>query len=156
MRIKSKRIKAFTLNEMIVVLLITSIIVGMAFSVLNLVQRQMSGIGSIYDVKTETNKLRQSLWMDFYTYPNVFYEAKEERLYFGNELEMKFYELQENMLVTEKDTFRIQLESAAFYFDNLEVFLGEIDAVRLQTGKEAGNRQIFVYKQNTATTYLNQ
>ena len=43
MKLTSK-IQAYTLSEMIVVLILTSIVVGMAFSVLTLVQKHMSGI----------------------------------------------------------------------------------------------------------------
>lgn len=141
---------------MIVVLLITVIVVGMAFSVLNLVQKQMNTIEGIYDVKLETNKLRQSLWADFNRYSYVFYNQKEERLYLSNELETKYYEITENALVNQKDTFYIQLRSKAFYFNNQERTTGEVDAIELRTSKEAGNQQIFVYKQNAAATYVNQ
>lgn len=141
---------------MIVVLLITVIVVGMAFSVLNLVQKQMNTIEGIYDVKLETNKLRQSLWADFNRYSYVFYNQKEERLYLSNELETKYYEITQNALVNQKDTFYIQLQSKAFYFNNQERTTGEVDAIELRTSKEAGNQQIFVYKQNAAATYVNQ
>ncbi len=156
MTIRLKKVKAFTLNEMIVVLLITVIVVGMAFSVLNLVQKQMNTIKGIYDVKLETNKLRQSLWVDFNRYSYVFYNQKEERLYLSNELETKYYEITQNTLVNQKDTFYIQLQSKTFYFNNQEKTEGEVDAIELRTSKEAGNQQIFVYKQNAAATYINQ
>ena len=141
---------------MIVVLLITLIVVGMAFSVLNLVQRQMSGIAGIYDVKLETNMLRQSLWADFNRYSYIVYNGKEERLYLSNELDTKYYEITANGLVTQRDTFNIRLQSKVFYFNNQERATGEVDAIELKTSKEAGYQQIFVYKQNAAATYVNQ
>ncbi|MEM9650388.1 MAG: prepilin-type N-terminal cleavage/methylation domain-containing protein, partial [Bacteroidota bacterium] len=60
-----KKLRAFTLSEMLVVLLLTVIVVGLAFSVLNLVQRQMSGIESNYARNTAFDQLKQSLWVDF-------------------------------------------------------------------------------------------
>jgi hypothetical protein len=156
MKIRLSKIKAFTLNEMIVVLLITVIVVGMAFSVLNLVQRQMGGIAGIYDVKLETNMLRQSLWADFNRYSYIVYNGKEERLYLSNELDTKYYEITENGLVTQRDTFNIRFQSKAFYFNNQERTTGEVDAIELKTSKETGHQQIFVYKQNAAATYINQ
>lgn len=156
MRIELKRVKAFSLSEMMVVLLLTTIIVGMAFSVLRLVQKQMGSIEEIYEVKSEANKLRQSLWVDFNRYSYIKYEAKNETLTFHNEMGTKQYKLLENQMVAEKDTFDIKLETYAFYFNNIKTYDGEVDAIELKTSKETGHQQLFVYKDNAADTYVNQ
>ena len=156
MGIKTERVKAFALQEMIVVLLITSIVVGMAFSVLSLVQKQMGSIENIYEVKLEANKLRQSLWLDFNRYSHIYFDTKQERLYFGNALDTKYYEFTEEALVTERDTFDIKLNKRTFFFNNEKKDFGEMDALELTTSKESGNQQIFVYKHNAAATYMNR
>ena len=156
MGVRLKKVQAFTLNEMIVVLLITVIVVGMAFSVLDLVQKQMKNIEGIYDVKLEANNLRQSLWIDFNKYSSVFYDEEDERLHFSNELGTKQYEITEQGIITEKDTFDIQLQSKKFYFNNEISTTGQIDAIELETTKETGGQRIFIYKQNAAVTYMNQ
>jgi len=155
-KIKIGKVKAFALQEMIVVLLITTIVVGMAFSVLNLVQKQMGNIEGIYKVKLEANKLRQSLWIDFNRYSYVYFDQKKQLLYFSNEMEEKQYAIVNNQFVTEKDTFHIQLASKDFYFNNQTRFSGEIDAIELKTSKETGYQQIFVFKDNAPATYMNQ
>lgn len=152
----SKKVRAFSLNEMIVVLLITAIVVGMAFSVLNLVQRQMAGIEGVYEVKLEANTLRQSLWTDFNRYSSAFYDKKEERLYLINAMGTKYYGLEDGLIFTEKDTFDIQVASVHFYFNNKSISFGEFDAVELTTTNETGSQKIFVYKDNAAATYMNQ
>ena len=156
MRIENTKIKAFALQEMIVVLLITSIVVGMAFSVLNLVQRQMNNINGIYDTKMETNQLRQSLWIDFNRYSYAFYDGKKRELSLGNGMETKNYQIAEGLFTTERDTFFIPVESMKFYFKNEERLYGEIDAIELKTDKASGGQYVFVYKENAADTYLNQ
>jgi len=158
MKIRSGRqkIKAFTLNEMIVVLLITVIVVGMAFSTLSLVQRQMGNIEGIYKVKTEANKLRQSLWMDFNRFSKVIYDSRTETLYFSNGMERQQYQITKELLIRETDTFDIKLKSKDLYFNNSEIVSGEIDALELQTSKETGSQYIFVYKDNASATYMNQ
>lgn len=128
----------------------------MAFSVLNLVQKQMNSIEGIYEVKLEANTLRQSLWLDFNRYSTVSYDEKEERLYFSNEMESKQYKITEEGIVTGKDTFDIQLRSKKFYFNTNTIITGEIDAIELETTKETGSQRIFIYKKNAAATYLNQ
>ncbi len=156
MNVTSRKIPAFALQEMIVVLLITAIVVGMAFSVLRLVQRQMGSIQNIYEVKLEADKLRQSLWVDFNRYSSVYYNEEENRLYFSNELEMKHYGIEDNRMVTEKDTFNIEIASKICYFNNNEITSGEIDAFEIQTSKQTGQQRLFVYKDNAAATYMNR
>ncbi len=156
MKIKNQKVQAFSLQEMMVVLIITSIVVGMAFSVLNLVQNQMHSIEGIYGVKLEANKLRQSLWIDFNRYSYAHFDPKKEVLYFSNELEEKWYAMSDSYVVTEKDTFDIQLDKRAFYFNNEIRNTGEIDAIELKTTKETGYQQIFVFKENAPATYVNR
>jgi len=67
----SSKIKAFTLNEMLVVLLITAIVVGMSFAVLSLVQQQMHGIDGNYKKNTAFNLLKQSLWFDVISFDRL-------------------------------------------------------------------------------------
>lgn len=155
MRIEGGKIKAFALQEMIVVLLITSIVVGMAFAVLNLVQKQMGNIEKIYEVKLEANKLRQSLWIDFNRYSHISYDPKKELLLFNNALETKQYKLSENRFVIGNDTLDIEMETKKFYFNNESRSIGEIDAIELKTSKESGGQYIFVYKKNAPDTYMN-
>lgn len=156
MKSRTDKVQAFTILEMMVVLAITAIVVGMAFSVLNLVQNQMRNIGAIYEVKLEANKLRQSLWIDFNRYSYAHFDQEKGELYFSNEMEDKTYFLSENRCTTAKDTFDIQLDSKKFYFRNRSQQTGEIDAIELKTSKASGHQQIFVFKENTPTTYINR
>ena len=151
-----KKIQAFAIQELMVVLAITAIVVGMAFSVLSLVQRQMGTIEDIYAMKLEANKLRQSLWIDFNRYSYAHFDEKKNQLYFSNELEEKIYTINENQFTTERDTFNIALDFKQFYFNNHEKQTGEIDAIELKSTKETGHQQIFVFKENAPATYINQ
>ncbi len=150
------RVKAFSLNEMVVVLMITAIVVGMAFSVLKLVQRQLGSIEGIYSAKLEVNRVRQALWLDFNRYSTITYDPRSESLNFNNEMESMNYIIEDDMLIRERDTFNIKLESKSFYFANNPIESGQIDALELTTNKETGRQHIFVYRNNTAANYLNQ
>jgi hypothetical protein len=156
MQISVKKIQAFTLSEMIVVLLITTIVVGMAFSVLQLVQNQMNGIAGNYERNTEFDLLRRSLWIDFNRYDRIYYSEKSRELQFVNEVNSQTYRFEEDFITKDIDTFRLQWETQRFLFENRDSPLGEIDAIHFQTTKVFGNRSLFVYKNNSATTYMNQ
>ena len=53
----NKKIPAFTLSEVLIVLVITAIVIGIAFSVLTLVNKQYNAIRDSYTYKTAVLKL---------------------------------------------------------------------------------------------------
>ena len=61
----SKKLQSFTLAELIVVMIITSIVVGLAFSVLRIIQKQIEVIGNDNEKAVEVVFLEQMLWSDF-------------------------------------------------------------------------------------------
>lgn len=152
-----KKVKAFTLNEMLVVLLITVLVVGMAFSVLRLVQVQMHGISSNYEKNTELNLLRQSLWVDFNRFDRIWYDGTEQRIVLVNEVAKTSYQILPDGVVKEKDTFWVPVPRWEVYFNGETVGKGEIDALDLYIGKEEEvGKRVFVFKCNAATSYINQ
>lgn len=156
MEIKWKKLRAFTLSEMIVVLLITVIVVGMAFSILNLVQIQMGGIERNYQKNTELDRLRQSLWIDLNSYDRVFYDGSLGELMFVNELRSVSYAFDDHRIIKDRDTFHIKGKDRKFYFENMERLSGEIDALSFGTTNDMGGRSVFIFKNNAATTYLDR
>ena len=150
------KLQAFTLNELLVVLLITSIVIGMGFSVLQLVQRQMHGISGVYKTQTEINLLRQSLWIDFNSYDGVWYDAGKDELVFGNQLQTSRYQWFESYIVKDRDTFHLKTGTKQFYYNGLQKEYGELDGLDLSFTENDGNQRIMVYKTNAASSYLNQ
>jgi len=152
---KFKQIKSFTISEMIVVLLITTIVMGMAFSILNLVQKQMAGIEYNYERGTKVNLLRQALWIDFNTYSTIYYHTTTNSLLCENEISGIKYNIEDDWILRENDTIPIKLINKAFYFDGKKIEAGLIDAIELTIGEKGIEKKIFVYKKNTASTYIN-
>ncbi len=152
----ARKLKAFTLSEMLVVLLLTVIVVGLAFSILNIVQRQMNLTRENYEKGTEVHQLRQALWHDFRTFQNSVFFEEGQKLVFENELGSIQYRLLENQLIRENDTFNIELGQKRFYFDGIEVPEGKINALELLTTEDLGGKSIFVYRENDAANYMNE
>ena len=150
-----KKINAFTISELSVVLLLTSIVVGLAFTVLGLVQKQMGAMQVNFNNTLELNKLETELWLDFNRYPSIRFNATENRLLLKNELDSVSYTLSESYIIKEQDTFPVQLESKNFYFDGDPVTANTIDAIKLITTKTFQNRTLFIYVNNDATVYMN-
>ena len=152
----TKKIKAFTLSEMLVVLLLTVIVVGLAFAILNLVQKQMGTARDNYENGAELSRLRQVLWRDFRSYPSVYFSEKEQQLLFKNEIDQMYYTFSKDMVVRDIDTFRISFTEKKFFFEGNITTEGVINALELNTSKEKDNRKLFVYQENTAETYMKE
>ncbi|MCF6318181.1 MAG: prepilin-type N-terminal cleavage/methylation domain-containing protein [Proteobacteria bacterium] len=150
----NKKIAAFTLSEMIVVLILTSIVVGLAFSVLTLVQKHMHTIQNNFKQNTELNKLEQSLWLDFNRYSKINYDALENELRFATEIDSITYTFNNQYIVKDIDTFHIQINSKTLFFDGNFTEKGIIDAIKLETSKTFQNQKLFVFKQNDATLFM--
>ncbi|TXG34840.1 PulJ/GspJ family protein [Seonamhaeicola maritimus] len=151
----NNKVKAFTLSEMVVVLIITTIVIGLAFSVLNLVQKHMMGIHQNFNNKTEFQKLEQVLCLDFNRYPNITFDAFEDKLIFKSELSSITYCFMGENVIKESDTFNIQVRDKQLFFDGNKTDNGNIDALKLVTSKENRNRALFVFKTNDATQFVN-
>lgn len=152
MKINNK-IQAFTLSEMMVAIVITLLVVGMAFSVLSLVQRHMNGISYNLNNATRLDVLEQALWIDFNQFEKVQY--KNDELLFKNEIDSITYRIQNEKIIRTIDTFDIQLQDFELLLDGKKVNSGFINSVKLITGKESQNKILFVYKKNDATLYMN-
>lgn len=156
MQIRLKKIQAFTLSEMMVVLVITSIVVGMAFSVLQLVQHHMQGIQHNYGTHTQVNLLRQALWTDLNRFNHVYYDGNKQQLLLTNEMGTLSYRFEGSFVIRDRDTFRVKVAEKTFFFENREIVQGQLDAIRLRTTKELGEQGLFVFKENSASTHLNE
>lgn len=148
------KIPAYTLSEIIVVLILTAIVVGLAFSVLGLVQNHMSDIRKNYIQKTEIHKLEQALWLDFNRYSTIKYNAFEDKLTLSNEMDSTFYAFHKDFIVSELDTFTIPAQSKSFFLMGNTVQQGSLDAFKINTSKTFQNQQVFVYHKSGATAYI--
>lgn len=150
----NKKIKAFTLSEMIIVLILTSIVVGLAFSVLTLVQKQMYGIQQNFNKNTELNKLEASLHLDFNRYSKISYNDLENEIKFSSPMDSISYKFYDDRIIKELDTFNIQLQNKQFFYDGEKLANGKMDAVKLVASKDFQNKVLFIYKMNDASNYM--
>jgi len=150
----NNKIQAFTLSEMLVVLLLTVIVVGLAFAILNLVQKQMWGIQDVYGQKTVNNHLKQALWIDFNSHSQIHWDPQQGALLLENELDKMGYQFREGYVLREKDTFYTDLIVKALYFNGNLVDEGAVDAMELTTSIESVNTDFFVFKRNAASNFM--
>ena len=148
-----KKVKGFTLSEMLVVLLITVIVVGLAFTILNLVQKQMGDIRVGFEKNSEKNRLKQAMWRDFGTYSRIYYQENSSQLICENPKQRTIYQFQEDVVIRDLDSFSVQTKSPTRYFLGKSIVSGEVDALELQF-LDASNSTMLIYKINTAESFM--
>lgn len=136
------------------VLILTSIVLALAFSVLTLVQKHMYSIEKNLKEHTIINKLEVSLCLDFSRYSRISFDEMEQQLQFYNEIDTLHYQFKTDYIVKELDTFKIQLQNKNLYFEGETKEKGDIDAMKLTVSNNNIDKFIFVYKQNDATTFI--
>jgi type II secretory pathway pseudopilin PulG len=150
------KIKSFTLPELLVVMILTAIVVGMAFSVLRLVQQQIRAIETNFEKTSNLALFEQRLWQDFNETNSVQFNSKENSLLLESEMDSVVYSFQENYTVRNTDTIKLQLATNKLFFKGKEVQEGVIDALSISGKAELPDFEIFVSKKNDLTYTMNQ
>lgn len=152
MYLKNKKLEAFTLAEMLVVLVITGILVTMALLVLNLVQKQTKSITSVYNDNTEIHLLERVLWQDV-AKGNM--QFQKQQLLCTSEIDTVSYVFKKDMVIRNTDTLWVSVKGIQIYLDgNTTTKNNVVDAIELELQHQM-NRSIFIYKTKDAAHYMN-
>jgi prepilin-type N-terminal cleavage/methylation domain-containing protein len=153
MYLKNKKLEAFTLAEMLIVLVITGILVTMALLVLNLIQKQAKSVTTIYSNTTEIHLLERALWQDI-TKSNV--EFQQQQLLCVSEIDTVSYVFKKDMVIRNTDTLWVSVKGIQTYLDgNTTTNNSVVDAIELELQQHQINRSIFIYKTKDAAHYMN-
>ena len=148
------KVKALTLNEMVIVMIITTIVVGLAFTVLSIIQRHMWSIKQNFSLNTELNRLEEVLWIDANNYNTISYNKEESMVKFKTVLDSMTYQFHKDYVLRDKDTFYLQIAYKAFYFNGAKVTEGKVDAIDIKLSKKYRDQRLFVFKINDAKQFI--
>lgn len=148
MRNKHK-INAFTLTEVLVVIVISALVVGMALSVLNLVQQNFYSIRENFQNTTDQQLLQQQVAVDFNRYHYIRVNSSGDGIIMKNPIDSIAYNFRENLMIRNLDTMPTKVPEVLFFYKGKKVLLGKIDAIKLSSGKE-NTGYIFISKYNDA------
>lgn len=150
---RDTKLKSFTLSEMLVVMIITAIVVGMAFGVLSLVQKQIRNIQKNFGRTTELSLFEQRLWQDLNGYNSVVFQ--NEGITMTSDIDTMQYSFKESFVLRNKDTIHAKVKLEKAYYEGAEVTSGVIDAVSF-LATELPDYKIFVSSQPDPTLKMNQ
>ena len=147
------KIPAFTLTEILVVLVISAIVVGLAFSVLDLVQNNLRAVKNNYAAATEVQHLKQQLKIDFNRYHDIRYDGRLQELSLKNPVDSVHYSFSNHIVIRNRDTIPVPINEVEFFFLGNSISEGKADAVKIILGKPS-NDFLFVSKINDAKVYF--
>ncbi len=151
---KTKKIAAFTLSELLVVLVISSIVVALTFTTLGLVQKQISEIQNNFKDQQEIQLLERVLLQDLNKH-HAFYQKDKDLLNLYSVKDSVLYQFEAAYILRNKDTFHLKVVEKQFLLDNTIVKEGWIDAMHLEFNQSYSAKNIFIYKIKDAAHYLN-
>jgi MFS superfamily sulfate permease-like transporter len=148
-------IKALTLNEMVIVMVISAIVIGMAFAVLRMVQQHMDSITKNFEYQTQCRLLEQALWIDISNNTYMIYDSVDEVLTLEQHQDTILYRFNEHYVLRNLDTISIGVTEIDLFFEAQSKEDGIVDAIKLTMFKPLRNKVLFVYKINDAAQYIN-
>jgi type II secretory pathway component PulJ len=152
---KIKKIKAFTLAELLVAMVITTIVVGMALAVLSLFGKNIQLIQDNYSQSTQLDLLEQQITIDFNRYHQKRFDSKKDILLLKNPLDSISYDFSEWYLVRNLDTlFKGSLQKK-LYFNGREVQEGRLDAIKLEFQEDKKPSFLFIFSEKDAQQTMN-
>jgi hypothetical protein len=152
----NSKVKSFTLSELLVTMIITVIVVGLAFTVLDLVRKQIIAIQKNYNRTTELAFFKQRIWLDFNKNNDITYNAIENQVVLKSDFDTISYNFKDDIVIRNKDTLNTKVKIEKIFFQGIEIKQGIIDAISFLEEKEASDSKFIVFKNNDATFFMNQ
>lgn len=151
---KIKKVEAFTLSELLVVLVIFGIVISIAFLALQLVQKQIKEIQANYRGQQEIQLFERVILNDLNSRKAFFYKEKNQLLLYGFNDSIS-YTFGRSYFLREKDTFNLKIVAKEFLLDNKKITNGSLDAIRFRFNQLYNTKELFVYTIKDAEYYMN-
>lgn len=152
---RNSKVQSFTLAELLVVMVLTTIVVGIAFSVLTAVQQQLKKVNDVLDKTTQLAFFEQQLYMDFTNHTTAYFNSTTQTLTLTSDVNTINYHYHPDFVLRNTDTLNVKVSVQKNYFEGVVVLNGSIDAISITADPDIPNYPIFIYKNNDATSYIN-
>jgi len=154
MKKHTKKLKAFTIAELLVVLVISAIVISISMLTLNLIQKQLKTISSNYAQQTETRILERTLWQDFNRH-RLFFNNKQQRLECISAKDTVTYIFSANHTIRNTDTLKIPIYKTTVYLEGIVTITNQLDAIELQLSTKQTHKKIFIATTKDGAFYMN-
>ena len=149
-----KKLKSFTLGELLVVMVVASIVVTSAYFALNTIQKQFFKLQQVFHNQQNVMSLERNLLSDFND-SSIEIEGRPARLKMINKTNTIRYRFFTDYIIRNKDTFFLKTKLEHVYFKGDTVKNGTVDALELRIFDVYNTNKLFVSKANDATFFMN-
>lgn len=147
----NNKIPAYTLTEVLIVLAISAITMGLAFSVLDIVKQNINEIREKNDQNSNIQSLELALRHSFNEHGKVEYLDEIKTLKYSNGLGKKTMLLKNDTIFFSSDSTGVGIKNTTFFFRGLPVKEGRIDAIKLYLNSELHD-YLFIRQYNDRKT----
>mgnify|MGYP000418643583 CR=1 FL=1 len=128
---KSTKYKAFTLSEMLVVLVVSSLVIAIAFSVLSMVRKQIITLQKNYGLKKELRSFELTFARDINTRSAICFNTKNNLFLKGVDNNIR-YQFLDSIVIREEDTLKIPIKNKTFFYLNVLIHSPYYDVVDIK------------------------
>lgn len=150
---ETTKIPSFTLAELLVVMVITAIVAGLAFAVLSLVQSQVRRIDVNIEEANRLLLFEQRLWLDFNSHSDI--RFRNSTIILGSDIDTLTYKFEGGYAIRENDTIQRKVLVKGCYRNGDRVESGFIDALKLEVSLQGPPVSVFVSMDEDASNYMN-
>jgi len=147
------KIPSFTLTEMMVTLAISSIVAGLAFTIVTLFTYNIDIISENYSQKNSLQLVESQLLIDFSTYPEVRLKPSEDKIVFTSPIDSVTYHINDSLLIRESDTLLKTPYMTSYFYSGEDVQTGSMDAVKLSSD-DPNIPYLFISKKQDAKAFM--
>lgn len=147
----NSKIPAYTLTEVLIVLAISAIVMGLAFSVLDIVKQNVYEIREKNEHNSKIQSLELTLRHNFNEHREIEYLDKIKTLRYSEGLGEKTMVLKNDSIFVSMNAKGIRIKKAIFFLRGLPVKEGRIDALKLYLNSEHHD-YLFVRQYNDRKT----
>ncbi len=146
------KVKSFTITEILVVIVITSVVVSLALSVLRMLQRHTLTLSDFQTAKNELYLLNNQLAIEFSKAESIHWSSENEILTFTTPLKQATIAV-DSIALSQR---QLEVKERTVYLQGKEKSAsGIIDALKLEMNVKGKDQTIFVYRRNDLNTILN-
>ena len=150
------KLKSFTIAELLVTMIITVIVVGMAFAVLRYVNQTIYKIEKNYKRINDLLLFEERLALDMSNAGIVIVERSRNRVYMINEISTTRYQFGKAFVLRNSQKIDLTLEISEVYLNGQSSLKDTITGISVNCGREFPDYNIHVSRSNDCSVQMNQ